>query len=325
MNEFLQVAITFGASLIITLVTGPFLIPLLYRLKFGQEVRNDGPRSHLQKRGTATMGGLMILTGTALAIFLATSREPQIFLLLGIMFGCGLLGFADDFLKVVLRRPLGLRARTKIFGQLLLGFLLAWGSLLLGRDTSIVLPLVGLTLDLGLFYYFFTILVLVATTNAVNLTDGLDGLASGLMALISFVYIIIGWMTGQNPAAVFAAAQAGSCLGFLRYNYHPARIFMGDTGSLALGGGLAGLAVLTRSEPVLLITGGVFVLETLSVIIQVVSFRLTGRRVFRMSPLHHHFELKGWPEVRVVYFFWFLGLCFAILGLLAMHGLGRSG
>ncbi|NPV29696.1 MAG: phospho-N-acetylmuramoyl-pentapeptide-transferase [Firmicutes bacterium] len=324
MDEIFQAGIAFGISLIITLLLGPFFIPLLYRLNFGQEIRNDGPRSHLQKRGTATMGGFMILTGTALASFLVAGYAPQNLLLLGVMFGCGLLGFADDFLKVVLRRPLGLKARMKISGQLILGFLLAWGALLLQRGTSLLLPLAGLTLDLKLFYIFFVVLVLVATTNAVNLTDGLDGLAGGLIVIAGLAYMIIAWMTGQNQAAVFAAALAGSCLGFLRYNFHPARVFMGDTGSLALGGGLAGLAVLTRSELVLVIIGGVFVLEALSVIIQVVSFRCTGRRVFRMSPLHHHFELKGWPEVKVVYFFWLLGLCFAIVGLLAMQGMGRS-
>jgi phospho-N-acetylmuramoyl-pentapeptide-transferase len=266
----------------------------------------------------------MILTGAALASFVTAGQTPEILLFLGIMLGCGLLGFADDFLKVVLRRPLGLKARMKISGQLILGLLLGWGSLLLGRDTSIVLPLADLTLDIGFSYIIFSVIVLVAATNAVNLTDGLDGLASGLMVIVSLAYILIAWMTGENQAAIFAAALAGSCLGFLRYNYHPARVFMGDTGSLALGGGLAGLAVLTRTELVLLITGGVFVLETLSVIIQVISFRLTGRRIFLMSPLHHHFELKGWSEVNVVFFFWLLGLFFAILGLLAMRGLGRS-
>jgi len=321
-NDLLMVFVATGAGLIITLILGPLLIPLLYRLKFGQEVRDDGPRSHLKKQGTATMGGLMIIGGTGLAGLLLAGHALQLRLLFGIMFGCGLVGFADDFIKVVLRRPLGLKARTKMLGQLLLGIDLAWGAHLLQRGTVIAVPFVDIGLQAGMFFYLFVILVLIATTNAVNLTDGLDGLASGLMVIVSGAYVIIAWMAGQTSAAIFAGALAGSCLGFLRYNYHPARVFMGDTGSLALGGALTALAVLTRTELLLLILGGVFVLETLSVIIQVISFRLTGRRVFRMSPLHHHFELSGWPEVRVVHFFWILGLCFAILGLWTTLGLG---
>ncbi len=321
-NDLRMVFVAAGAGLIITLILGPFLIPLLYRLKFGQEVRDDGPRSHLKKQGTATMGGLMIIGGTGLTGLLLAGNTSEMRLLFGIMFGCALLGFADDFLKVVLRRPLGLKARTKMLGQLLLGIALAWGAHLLQRGTVIVVPYIEIGLQAGIFFYLFVILVLIATTNAVNLTDGLDGLASGLMAIVSGAYVIIAWVADQTPAAIFAGALAGSCLGFLRYNYHPARVFMGDTGSLALGGALTGLAVLTRTELLLLILGGVFVLETLSVIIQVISFRLTGRRIFKMSPLHHHFELSGWPEVRVVCFFWLLGLCFAILGLWIAPGLG---
>ncbi|HHW41549.1 MAG TPA: phospho-N-acetylmuramoyl-pentapeptide-transferase [Syntrophomonadaceae bacterium] len=310
-----MVFIAVGAGLTTTLILGTVLIPLLYRLKFGQEVRDDGPRSHLKKQGTATMGGLMILGGTGLTGLLLAGNTSEMRLLFGIMFGCGLIGFVDDFLKVVLRRPLGLKARAKILGQLLMGALLAWGVHILGRGTLISVPVIGITIQAGILYYFFIVFVLICTTNAVNLTDGLDGLAVGLMAIASGAYVIIARMHGQTATAIFAGALAGSCLGFLCYNYHPARVFMGDTGSLALGGALTALAVLTRTELLLLILGGVFVLETLSVIIQVVSFRLTGRRVFKMSPLHHHFELSGWPEVKVVHIFWLVGLCFAILGL----------
>lgn len=308
----------FGISLVITLILGPIFIPLLHRLKFGQEVRDDGPRTHLKKSGTATMGGLMFIAGAGLAGFLIGGYSPQMLLLFGVMLGCGILGFADDFLKVVLRRPLGLRARTKILGQLLLGVLLALGISALQRGTLVAIPIVGWEIEAGFFYYPFIIFVLICTTNAVNLTDGLDGLASGLMFIVSCAYVLIAWLAGQDAGVIFAGALAGGCLGFLRYNYHPASVFMGDTGSLALGGGLTALAVLTGTELILLIIGGIFVLETLSVIIQVVSFQLTGRRVFRMSPLHHHFELSGWPEVRVVHLFWLLGLGFAVLGILAI-------
>jgi phospho-N-acetylmuramoyl-pentapeptide-transferase len=317
-NEIAGVALAFVVSLVVVLVITPICIPLLQRLKVGQEVRDDGPRTHLKKQGTATMGGVVIILGAGIAGFIFTSDVYETSLLFIIMLGCGLLGLWDDFLKVVLRRPLGLRARAKVIGQLLVGIILAWGSSMLGRGTLIAVPYTGIELEAGFLYYIFVVLVLVATANAVNLTDGLDGLASGLMVIISAAFVLIALLTGHYAVAVFAGALGGACLGFLRYNYHPARIFMGDTGSLALGGVLAALAVLTGTELLLMILGGVFVLEVLSVIIQVISFQLTGKRVFKMSPLHHHFELSGWAEVKVVHVFWLIGLCFAILGLLAI-------
>lgn len=320
MNEIARVGIAFGISLFVTLLLGPLLVPLLHRLKFGQEVRDDGPRSHLKKQGTATMGGLLIIGGTGVASLLVSGQDHEALLLVVMMIGCGLLGFADDFMKVVLKRSLGVKARTKFLVEILLGLLLAWGAISLHQGTTVLVPWTGLKVNLGVYYYALVVFILVCATNAVNLTDGLDGLAGGLMLIAGLAFILIAWMTGQNTAAVFAGALVGSCLGFLRFNYYPARIFMGDTGSLALGGALATLAVLTHTELVLLILGGVFVLETLSVIIQVISFKITGKRVFRMSPLHHHFELLGWPETRVVHWFWVLGLCCAIASFWAMRG-----
>jgi phospho-N-acetylmuramoyl-pentapeptide-transferase len=322
MSEIARVGVAFGISLLITLLVGPLLIPLLYRLKFGQEVRQDGPRSHLIKRGTATMGGLLIIGGASVASLLVAGHTWDDLLLVGMMVACGLLGFADDFIKVVLKRSLGLKARTKLSVELLLGLLLAWAAITLHPDTGILIPYAGLKVDMGAFYYVLVAFMPVASTNAVNLTDGLDGLASGLVLMVAIAFVLFAWMTGQYTAAVFAGALGGSCLGFLRFNHHPARVFMGDTGSLALGGAMAALAVLTRTELVLLVLGGVFVLETLSVIIQVIFFKLTGRRVFRMSPLHHHFELSGWPETMVVHWFWMLGLCCAALSIWAMRGPG---
>ena len=319
-SEIDRVGVAFGISLLITLLLGPLLIPLLYRLKFGQAVRDDGPRSHLIKRGTATMGGLLIIGGAAVASLLVAGHTRENLLLVGIMVGCGLLGFADDFVKVALKRSLGVKARTKLLVQVLLGLLLAWAAVMLHPDTDVLIPFTGLRVSLGAYYYALVPVILVASTNAVNLTDGLDGLASGLVLVAAIAFVLFAWMTGQYSAAVFAGALGGSCLGFLRFNYYPARVFMGDTGALALGGALAALAVLTHTELVLLILGGVFVLETLSVIIQVVSFKLTGKRVFRMSPLHHHFELSGWPETMVVHWFWALGLGCALLGIWAMKG-----
>jgi phospho-N-acetylmuramoyl-pentapeptide-transferase len=316
----LQVAVAFVISLLITLLLGPLLIPLLYHLKFGQEVRSDGPRSHLKKQGTATMGGLLIIGGAGAASLLIAGHTREVVLLVGIMVACGLLGFSDDFVKIVLKRSLGVKARTKLLVQVLLGLLLAWAALTLHLDATVLIPFTGLRVSLGVGFYAMVACILVASTNAVNLTDGLDGLASGLVLVAAIAFVLFAWMTGQYGAAVFAGALGGACLGFLRFNRYPARVFMGDTGSLALGGALAGLAVLTHTELLLLILGGVFVLETLSVIIQVVSFKLTGKRVFRMSPLHHHFELSGWPETRVVQWFWVLGLCCAVLSIWAMRG-----
>jgi phospho-N-acetylmuramoyl-pentapeptide-transferase len=321
-NEITAIILALVVSLVVVLILGPVLIPILYRMKFGQEVRDDGPKTHLKKQGTATMGGVMILLGSTIAAFLFTDDLWKTLLLTGITLGAGLLGFLDDYLKVILRRPLGLKARHKILGQFLLGILLAWGAVLLGRDTTIIIPFIGNEFDIGLFYYPFVMIVFISATNAVNLTDGLDGLASGLMAIAAGVYVLISWIMGNTAAAVFAAALSGACLGFLKHNYHPAKVFMGDTGSLALGGALAALAVLTGTELVLLVLGAVFVFEVLSVIIQVVSFQLTGKRVFKMSPLHHHFELCGWPEVKVVHLFWLMGFCFALLGLWSVKGMG---
>jgi phospho-N-acetylmuramoyl-pentapeptide-transferase len=292
----------------------------LNRLKFGQEVRSDGPRSHLKKQGTATMGGLLIIGGTGVASLLIGGYTWDNLLLVGIMVGCGLLGFADDFVKIVLKRSLGVKARTKLLALVLLGLVLGWAVLALHPDTAVLIPYTGLRVSLGAGFYVLAVFILVASTNAVNLTDGLDGLASGLVLIAAVAFVLFAWMTGQYASAIFAGALGGGCLGFLRFNHYPARVFMGDTGSLAMGGALATLALLTHTELLLLILGGVFVLETLSVIIQVVSFKLTGKRVFRMSPLHHHFELSGWPETRVVHWFWALGLCCAVLSIWAMRG-----
>jgi phospho-N-acetylmuramoyl-pentapeptide-transferase len=239
----------------------------------------------------------------------------------GIMVGCALLGFVDDYMKIAMKRSLGVNARTKLLVQVMLGLLLAWASLAMHQGTSVLVPFMGLSIVLGAGYYYVMVVVLLtASANAVNLTDGLDGLAGGLALIAALVFVLFAWKSGQYTMAIFAGALAGSCCGFLRFNRYPARVFMGDTGSLALGGALAALAVMTHTELLLLLLGGVFVVETLSVIIQVLSFKLTGKRVFKMSPLHHHFELLGWPETKVVRWFWVAGLCCALLGLWAMRG-----
>lgn len=313
MQELLLAA---GTAFIIALIAGPVFIPILRRLKFGQSIRQEGPERHYAKAGTPTMGGVIILLGLIASSLVFAGNSAEVWLALFVTIGHGLIGFLDDFIKVVLKRSLGLKARQKLAGQIIMAVALAYiGSVYFGRGTDIWIPLVGANVDFGPLYYILIFFVLVGTTNAVNLTDGLDGLAAGTTVVAALAYAAIAASFGKPELAVFSVALAGACLGFLKYNAHPAKIFMGDTGSLALGGALASVAVLTKTELLLVIVGGVFVVEALSVIIQVISFKSTGRRVFRMSPIHHHFELGGWSETRVVTVFWLAG---AICGVIAL-------
>jgi phospho-N-acetylmuramoyl-pentapeptide-transferase len=319
----------FVIALAVSLLLGPLVIPWLKRLKFGQNVRSDGPSRHLQKAGTPTMGGLIFLTGILAAGLLTGRGQPDLLVVLIIVVGFGFIGFLDDYIKVVLKRSLGLRAREKLLGQVLLAAGLAfWAVFTADRGTALTLPFYGfltpggIQLDLGWWpFLIFTVLVVVGFSNAVNLTDGLDGLAAGVSILAALAMIPVALAVDKTGVAVSMAALCGACTGFLFYNRHPARVFMGDTGSLALGGGLGAAAVITGRELVLVIIGGIFVIEALSVIIQVISFQTTGRRVFRMSPLHHHFELGGWEENRVVLTFWAVTLLLAALGLAGLYGL----
>ncbi|MBE3587805.1 MAG: phospho-N-acetylmuramoyl-pentapeptide-transferase [Thermoanaerobacteraceae bacterium] len=320
----------FLSSLAVTVLVGPLAIPALRRLKFGQTVRDDGPARHLSKSGTPTMGGIIFLTGLAVAGFWLARTSPEGMVLLGITLGFGLVGLLDDFIKVVLKRSLGLRAREKLLGQFILSALLVVLAVsTFGRGTDVVIPFSGIlapggwTVELGFWgFVLFGVLVVTGTANAVNLTDGLDGLAAGVTVPVAAALLLIALLMDKVGVAVILAALIGGCLGFLVYNHHPARVFMGDTGSLALGGAVGAAAVLTRSELFLLVIGGIYVLEALSVIIQVVSFQLLGRRVFRMSPLHHHFELGGWSEKRVVYTFWGVAFFLAVVGLAGLYHLG---
>jgi phospho-N-acetylmuramoyl-pentapeptide-transferase len=254
----------------------------------------------------ALVGATLVFTGGSLNIWTA------IFVTLG----HGMLGFLDDFIKVVMKRNLGLKARQKLLGQVIISFALAYIAVNhLDRGSDLWIPGLNSYLDVGIFYYPLIFLVVIGATNAVNLTDGLDGLAAGTMVAASTAYAIISLKFGYPDLSVFSMAIAGACLGFLVFNVHPAKVFMGDTGSLALGGAFAALGVLTKTELLLILIGGVFVAEALSVIIQVTSFKTTGKRVFLMSPLHHHFELKGWSEKRVVGTFWAMGVLCGALGL----------
>ena len=316
MDKILLAAI-FAAGLV--LCTGPLLIPELHKLKFGQSIREEGPKSHQAKSGTPTMGGIMIILAIVIATVAAAPLTPAVLLALFITLGHFVLGFLDDYIKVVKKRNLGLKAKQKMLGQILIAIVtMIVGTRVLGIDTTIWIPIADINLDIGVGYYFLVLFVLVGTSNAVNLTDGLDGLASGTVAIASGAYARVCYMTGHFDLAIFCVAMMMACLAFLRFNAHPAKVFMGDTGSLALGGAIAAVGILTHTEILLAVIGFVFVCEALSVIIQVISFKTTGKRVFRMSPIHHHFELGGWKETKVVFVFWMVGLVASVVGLLMM-------
>ncbi|QOS99528.1 phospho-N-acetylmuramoyl-pentapeptide-transferase [Brevibacterium sp. JNUCC-42] len=307
--------ITIIAAFLIAVLIGPLFIPMLRRLKFGQSIREEGPKSHQKKAGTPTMGGTIIAMALLLTVLKFAKWDTELLFLIVVTFGYGLIGFLDDFIKIKRKHNLGLTAKQKFFSQILLAIGAYYLLLQMNHPTTLTIPGTSLGIDLGLFYFPFLVFLLVGSTNAVNLTDGLDGLLAGTSAIAFGAYAIIAWNASNMDTAIFSAAVVGSVLGFLVFNAHPARVFMGDTGSLALGGALAGIAIMTKTELLLAIIGIVFVIETLSVIIQVVSFKTRGKRVFRMSPLHHHFELTGWSEWRVVVTFWLVGILFAGLGV----------
>lgn len=304
---------------LVTVVLSPVFIPFLRRLKFGQSIREEGPKSHQKKSGTPTMGGLVFLLSIIITTLFITSRYSEIgaetFLLLLVTAGFGILGFLDDFIKVVMKRNLGLTSKQKLAGQIVISAIFFFIYQQNDFASTVSIPLTDISVDLGWFYVFFIIFWLVGFSNAVNLTDGLDGLVSGTSAIAFGALAVLAWNQSQYDVSIFAVAVVGAVLGFLVFNAHPAKVFMGDTGSLALGGAIAAIAILTKLEILLVLIGGVFVIETLSVIIQVISFKTTGKRVFKMSPLHHHYELVGWSEWRVVVTFWTVGLLCAVLGI----------
>ncbi len=288
-----------------TIILGMVSIPLLKKYKARQAIREEGPKSHRVKAGTPTMGGLFLVLSGVIVILGNGLIDKTVLWLLFVMIGHGILGFLDDFIKAEKKRNLGLTAKQKIMGQLILSIIFCFGCVeMLHLPCAISIPFTASDISIGWLYYPFVILVIVGASNAVNLTDGLDGLASGCCTVAFMAYAAFCYMNGLYDIAAFIIIMAGCCIGFLFFNYHPAKIFMGDTGSLALGGALAGIAVMTRTELLLVVLGMVFVVEALSVIIQVASFKLYGKRVFKMSPLHHHFELSGWSEVNVVWLFW---------------------
>ena len=344
--RYITVRAALGAitALLFSFVIGPKIIRHLRQSQIGEEIRHDGPQSHLAKKGTPTMGGLIILGAVAISVLLwARLSNFYIQLILLATFWMGLVGFIDDYLKVVKKMKKGLIARYKLAGQILLGLILG-GVLyfnpeyvLKGYNASTSVPFFkNLEIQFGILYIPIVVFVMTGFSNAVNLTDGLDGLAAGLIAVamlafagMSYVtgnvvysdYLNIIYLPGSGELTVYCLTIVGAAMGFLWYNTHPAEVFMGDTGSLALGSSLGAVAVLIKKELLLLLIGGIFVAETLSVIIQTSYFKYTrkkygeGKRVFKMAPLHHHFELKGWPETKVVVRFWIVGILLALLTL----------
>nr|WP_330382050.1 phospho-N-acetylmuramoyl-pentapeptide-transferase [Thermotalea metallivorans] len=318
-----QLVVTIVIAFFITLVLGPIVIPLLHRLKVGQSIRDEGPKSHMTKSGTPTMGGLIMIAAIAITTLTSGTINKDLYVILFATIAFGLIGFIDDFIKVVLRRNLGLKAHQKLIGQIIVAVIIAlYQSKVSVTGTKILIPFVqgaNKYLDLGMLYVPFIAFVVVATANGVNLTDGLDGLAAGVTLIVSSFFSLVAMHWGYPSIAVFCGALTGACLGFLRFNAHPARVFMGDTGSMALGGAVATIAILMNLTLFIPIVGGIYFAETLSVMMQVASFKLTGKRIFKMSPLHHHFELSGWKETKVVVVFWSVTLLLCIIGLFGLN------
>lgn len=309
-----------AVSFLITLILGPILIPLLKRLKVGQSIREEGPKSHYKKSGTPTMGGIIMILALLITVLTSGLMNRDMIILIFSTLGFGLIGFIDDFIKVVLRRSLGLKAYQKLIGQIILAVILAiYQSRISIIGTELIVPFLNMNIDLGVFYVPFIAFVVVAVVNSANLTDGLDGLASGVTLIILSFFSLVALNLGMPSVAMFAAALAGACLGFLRYNSYPAKVFMGDTGSMALGGAVAGIAVLLNLSLIVPIVCGIYFAEAISVIVQVISFKFFGKRVFLMSPLHHHFEYKGWKETKIVIVFWSVTLILCLIGIYSIR------
>lgn len=318
-----HILLAFVVTFIITVVLGKIAIPMLRSLHAQQSIREEGPESHQAKAGTPTMGGAFMMIALVLGVAIFAPWNVGTGMLLFLTLGHCLLGFFDDFVKAVKKRNLGLTAKQKLLGQFILAAIFCYCiTEIMVIPTTLWIPVADIHLQLGWAYYVLAFLIIVGATNAVNLTDGLDGLASGTSAVAAIAFSVIGLMAasmtnsiGAESVAYFGAIVAAVCLGFLVYNVNPAKVFMGDTGSLALGGAFAAMAILTKTELLLVVIGGIFVMEALSVIIQVISFKTRGVRVFKMSPIHHHFELSGWAEQTVVNRFWFAGAVLAVIGV----------
>ena len=315
-----QLTYTAMIGFLIVVILGPIFIPMLARFKFGQTVRDEGPQSHLAKNGTPTMGGVMMIV--AILITGLTRAKISQGLIVGLIciVGFGFVGFLDDFIKIKMKRSLGLKAYQKIILQFALALYIAYYQYSASPSaTQLVIPFTNHIINLGIWYIPFMMIFIIGTVNAVNLTDGLDGLASGVTLIVSCFFVLFAVSISNSDVAILAAATAGACLGFLGFNAYPAKVFMGDTGSMALGGAVVAFATLTNSPLLIVIVGFIYLAEALSVMMQVTYFKLTnGKRIFKMAPLHHHFEQCGWPETRVVFVFWIVTVVLCWIGVLAV-------
>jgi phospho-N-acetylmuramoyl-pentapeptide-transferase len=309
-----KVLIAGTASMLICLFLSPKFIGFLRRRAFGQNIREEGPQGHLTKAGTPTMGGIIIFLAFAVPYLILSDHDWRSMGVFGGALACTLLGFADDYTKIVKRRSLGLRARTKLVVTIAISIGLWWvATQKVHQSTTLSLRFVDAGVDLGPLFPVFIYLVVAGTTSAVNLTDGLDGLAAGCAAIVLLAYIGIGFISGETNLTLLASCLVGACIGFLWFNSFPASIFMGDTGSLGIGGAIAGLAIMTNTEVLLVLLGGIFVMEALSVLIQVFSFQVFRKRVFLMAPIHHHFELQAWSETKIILRFWIVAVACAAI------------
>jgi phospho-N-acetylmuramoyl-pentapeptide-transferase len=311
-----EILIAGMAAMLITIFLGPKFIEVLRNREFGQQIREEGPQGHHEKAGTPTMGGLIIFTAISVPYLVLSDRDTESLAVFFVALGSAGLGFADDWIKIVKRRSLGLAARWKLLGQIVLTLVLWWFAFQsVGLDPMLQIRTWDVDVYLGpAVYVIVTFLVLAGASNAVNLTDGLDGLAAGSCAIVFLAYLAITITTGQDGLALLSACLVGASVGFLWFNAFPATIFMGDTGSLGMGGAIGALAIMTQTEILLIILGGIFVIEALSVAIQVLTFKTLRRRVFLMAPIHHHFEMLAWSETKIMLRFWIIAAVFAGIG-----------
>lgn len=312
--------ITLFAGFLFSAIIGPLAIPFLRRMKFGQSIREEGPQSHMKKQGTPTMGGVIFLFSIVISTFGVSiyygEFTVQSVVLLIVLLGFGIVGFLDDGLKIIFKRNLGLTSLQKLIAQIVISVLAYFLLKGTGFANELSVPYTEIVLNFGTFYILFMVFWLVGFSNAVNLTDGLDGLVAGTGAIAFAAFGVIAYVQDQTDLSIFSFAVAGALLGFLIFNKNPAKVFMGDTGSLALGGALGIVSILTHQELLLLLIGLVFVVETASVMLQVGSFKIRKKRIFKMAPIHHHFELSGWSEQRVVVTFWVVGIICALIAVL---------
>ena len=320
MENFLKLIIAFGIGFILVVLAMPKVIPFLHKMKFGQVEREEGLESHKSKNGTPTMGGIVFVIAAILGAFIVNFNnllDPELILATIVLVGYSAIGFVDDALIIVKHSNKGLPPLAKLLAQIALAIICYFFAMNFIPDfTSVItIPLLDINIDMGYLYPALILVMFAGESNGVNLSDGLDGLATGLSMVAIAPFIIFSIMTKDYTLASYATAMVGALLGFMMFNYHPAKIFMGDVGSLGLGGFLAILAILTIQELLLILVGGVFLMETLSVIIQVVSFKTRGKRVFKMAPIHHHFEMLGWSEQQVTISFWFIGFICGILSI----------